>query len=117
MTIFLQAGQLNEPIVFSRRADVADPTGGTTHGDYQPVFTRMAQVRQATGREIIEGGRAADSIDCYIRVREDSDTRTITFSDRAKLREVDFDIITVGLPSYGGSGFIEMTLRRQSGGQ
>lgn len=101
---------------FRRRQDVADPTGGTTHGDYADAFSRWANVRQVTGRDIVEGGRSEDSIDCIIRVRDDATTRTISHSDRAVLRGDDFEIVTVGQPNRAG-GYIELTLRRQLGGQ
>jgi head-tail adaptor len=104
------------PIVFRRRAEIADPTGGTTRGDYIDVFARQGNVRDVTGREIVEGGRSEDSIDCIVRVRDDATTRTITLADRAVLRGQNFDIITVGLPNRQ-AGSIEMTLRRQLGGQ
>jgi head-tail adaptor len=103
-------------ITFRRRATVADPTGGTTLGDYADAFSRSGAVREVTGREIAEGGRSEDSIDCIVRVRDDATTRTITLSDRAKLRGQDFDIVTVGLPNRS-TGAIEMTFRRQLGGQ
>lgn len=102
-------------ITFRRRADIIDITGGTTKGDYGDIFTRYGSVRQTTGREIAEGGKSEDSIDCIIRVRDDAMTRTVTASDRVNIRGNDFDLITVGLPDRR-DGSIEMTARRQIGG-
>lgn len=103
-------------VTFRRRQDIVDPTGGTTKGGYADVFSRWANVRQVTGREIVEGGRSEDSIDCIIQVRDDNKARTISSSDRATLRGDDFEIVTVGQPNRA-RGSIEMTLRRQLGGQ
>ena len=103
-------------VTFRRRADVADPTGGTTKGDYVDAFSRWANVRQVTGRQIVEAGRAEDSIDMIVQVRDDAVTRTISLADRATLRGDDFEIVTVGQPNRQ-RGDIEMTMRRQLGGQ
>lgn len=103
------------PVTFRRRATVADPTGGTTKGDFVDFITRQANVRNVTGREIAEGGQAEDSIDCIIRIRDGAEPRTITRADRATLRGADFEIVTVGEPNRR-DGSIEMTLRRQMGG-
>src|SRR6476469_2231780 len=98
-------------VTFRRRADIIDITGGTTKGDYGDIFSRYGSIRQVTGREIAEGGKSEDSIDCIIRVRDDAMTRTITASDRVKIRDYDFDLVTVGLPNRR-DGSIEMTARR-----
>jgi head-tail adaptor len=103
-------------VTFRRRQVITDPSGGTTSGDYADFMTRQANVRTSTGREIVEGGQAKDSIDCIIRIRDGVLPRQITSSDRATLLGQDFDIITVGLPDRV-HGSIEMTLRRQMGGQ
>jgi len=108
-------GTETSPITFRRRPVVADPTGGTKRGDrFEDLFTRQANVRNVTGRELVEAGVSVDSIDCIIRIRDGQLPRTLTSADRARLRNQDFEIITIGQPQRSG-GYIEMTLRRQQG--
>lgn len=108
-------GTETSPVTFRRRPTVVDPTGGTKRGDkFEDYLTRQANVRDVTGREIVEGGLAVDSIDCIIRIRDGFIPRTLTSADRARLRNQDFEIVTIGQPQRSG-GYIEMTLRRQRG--
>jgi head-tail adaptor len=94
---------------------VADPTGGTMKGDrFVDMFTRQANCRDVTGREIAEAGKSVDSIDTIIRIRDGVAPRTITAEYRARLRGQDYEIVTVGNP-HRRDGYIEMTLRRQLG--
>jgi SPP1 family predicted phage head-tail adaptor len=103
------------PVTFRARPDVADPTGGMTKGNqFVDAFTRQANCRDVTGREIAEAGKSVDSIDCIIRIRDGVLPRSITAEYRARLQDQDYEIVTVGRP-HRRDGYIEMTLRRQLG--
>jgi SPP1 family predicted phage head-tail adaptor len=90
-----------------------DPTD--VRGAFSPAFSRWASIRQTSGQEIVQAGLDQSAINMVIRLRDDSDTRTITAVDRASVRGDEFAIVNVSQPDRRG-GYIEILLRREIGG-
>jgi len=84
-------------------------------GAFAEVFSRLANIRQNGGQQMVDAGLAQSASQLIVRVRDDSDTRTITIADRASLRAVEYAIIAVNPPDRRG-GYIEITLQQQIAG-
>lgn len=109
------SGNNTAKITIRRRASVADPTGGTTKGDYADAFSTWCGWKQATGTKKVENGLVEDDALIVARVNDGIQNRSISIADRATLLGQDYEIATVGLPERIGA-YIEMTLRKEQGG-
>ena len=79
----LQAGRMRNRLRFERRS-AAINVGGVATGDWQTLIdSRRASVRATMGGEEVIAGRMSGKVSVTIRVRSDSQTRTIQASDRA----------------------------------
>lgn len=78
----MTAGVLKWQVRFDQKIAVDDPYGGTT-SEWQPQFTRWAEIRPLKGSEPVIAQRLTGIQPVLIIVRSDTETRQITPAWRA----------------------------------
>lgn len=73
----VSAGQLRYRVCFQNRAQAADGAGNV-EGDWQDQFSRWARITPLKGGEEVTARRLQGMQPAILRVRSDSETRTVT---------------------------------------
>jgi head-tail adaptor len=110
------SGKLDTRITILRRPQVEPAFGaGNTLGDYAPAFSRWAAYMERQLAQATESGAPQNVVSLTVTVRDDSETRTITTSDRMLIRGQNMAITGVGLPDRIGQ-IIQIDLESRRGG-
>lgn len=82
----VKAGQYSERAEFQRLSSGAIDAYGNVYTGWATLATRWADMRERTGKEMIQGGALADVGQATLRTRKDSTTSAITSADRVVVR-------------------------------
>jgi head-tail adaptor len=107
----MNPGRLDKRVTFMRRPAQAGNTRGNA---YEPVLTVWAAFRQATGREVVEGGRLTDEVPGFLTIRISAAARLVTAADRVQIPAggQEYAITSVGGPERR-AGTIEIAVARK----
>jgi head-tail adaptor len=110
------SGKLDTRITILRRPSV-NPAfrAGDTLGEYAPVFSRWAAFFERQLNQQTESGAPQNVMSLTVTVRDDSETRTISATDRIVIRGQDMAITGVGLPDRIGQ-IIQIDVESKRGG-
>ena len=78
-------GSLRESITITKMGDGLNDLG-EPDGAAASTFVRSANIKETSGREQLFNGVLADQVIATVRVRSDSDTRTVTSADSLSFR-------------------------------
>jgi head-tail adaptor len=82
----VKAGQYRERAVIQRLTEGAVDDYGNVYSGWSTIATRWADMRERTGKEMIQGGELSNVGQATMRVRADSTTETVTAADRIVIR-------------------------------
>lgn len=82
----VKAGLYRDRALFERLSEGAVDDYGNAYTGWASVATRWADMRERTGKEMIQGGELSNVGQATMRVRSDSTTQTITAADRVVVR-------------------------------
>lgn len=82
----VKAGQYSERAEFQRLSSGAIDEYGNVYTGWVKLTTRWADMRERTGKEMIQGGALSDVGQATLRTRKDSTTDDITSADRVVIR-------------------------------
>jgi SPP1 family predicted phage head-tail adaptor len=82
----VKAGQYRERAVIQRLTEGAVDSYGNVYSGWSTIATRWADMRERTGKEMIQGGELSNVGQATMRVRADSTTETVTAADRIVIR-------------------------------
>ncbi|SEE59778.1 Phage head-tail joining protein [Rhizobiales bacterium GAS188] len=105
---------MDKRVVILRRAVIPDDGAGNTRGDFEPAGNIWCQFHTQPGRQISEGGAAADLVVASVYVRINTFTLSITSADRARVLSQDYAIVSVRPPNRK-AGTIALRLGREMG--
>ena len=89
-----KASKYREKITIEELSGTLDAYGNTEQS-WSTLTTRMADIREARGKERIQSGALRDGGAATIRIRSDSVTRTITTAMRVTARSQVWDIADI----------------------
>jgi SPP1 family predicted phage head-tail adaptor len=82
----VKAGQYRERAVIQRLTEGTVDDYGNVYSGWSTVATRWADMRERTGKEMIQGGELSNVGQATMRMRADSTTSAITSADRIVIR-------------------------------
>lgn len=82
----VKAGQYRERAVIQRLTEGTVDDYGNVYSGWSTVATRWADMRERTGKEMIQGGELSNVGQATLRVRSDITTQAITAADRIVIR-------------------------------
>lgn len=87
-----KAGLLRERVTFQRLVEGDVDEYGNVYNGWRNKENRFADLRERTGKEMIQGGELSNVGAATMRVRSDSFTRTVTAADRVIARGITWAI-------------------------
>jgi head-tail adaptor len=111
----MRAGRLNRRVSFQRLDSTPDEYGNVSQGTWAELFTTWGNLRETTGREIIEGGAIHAPVSATLMVRGNSLTRTVLPADSAVIDSVRWNIRTITNPDQRGAWLLMVVEREATG--
>jgi head-tail adaptor len=108
----MRAGRLNRRVSFQRLDQTSDEYGNVTQGTWAELFATWGNLRETTGREVIEGGALQAPMSGTLTVRGGSLARTVSEADSAVVDGRRWNIRGITNPDQRGA-WLELVVERE----
>ena len=108
-------GRMRDRAAFFRLNTVSDAYGNPSSGFAGSAYlTRWGKLQVERGQEKLEAGRLESSLQAVLKIRSDTETRTITAADKVEVDGEAYQIRSISNPDRR-ERFLELHLERGVG--